>query len=193
MGPGSLLRSRRTPRRIVSIVSAGMLCLPPAVARAAGEVEGEIGAALSVGIERDSVLVGGDARTGMYLTRRRTVPMLVGNRVGFDVRLRPSYGRRGDGAMLGNVLVGMAPSFTHQFGGTGRYLTGWRLTSLTGLALPEPGVWFRTDGPALFYLGWRAQVTWLPDSEAGLELVPSFVWAPSGAWMGTLSLGGFLR
>lgn len=180
-------------KRFLAIACAAVLGCSARQARAFDEIQGEIGAALSAGVQRESALVGGDARTGMYFTRKRVVPMLVGNRLGFDVRLRVLYGRAADGALIGDVLGGLAPSLTHQFGGPERYQTGWRLTTLSGLVLPEPGVWFRTNGPALFYLGWRAPVTWLPKMEAGVEIVPSFVWAPSGAWMGTLSVGGFLR
>jgi hypothetical protein len=175
-------------------IAVAMLCLwPLRMANAVEEIEGEIGAAVSAGVQRNGAVLGGDARTGLYFTRARAVPMLVGNRIGFDLRVRALYGRDESGAFIGDYLAGVAPSLTHQFEGTGRFLTGWRATTLSGLALPEPGVWLRSNGPALFFLAWRAQITWLPEGEAGLELVPAFVWAPRGAVLGTLSLGGFMR
>jgi hypothetical protein len=157
------------------------------------EIEGELAAALTAGSSEHGVLLGGDMRGGNYFPVRSGIPVLFGNRVGYDFRLRVLYGRGESGAFTGHGLLGFTPSIAQQIGDFGRYAKGGRLPSILGLIAPETGAWFRADGPTRFYLGWRAPIVWLPGGEAGLELVPSFVWAPAGAWLATLSAGGFWR
>jgi hypothetical protein len=157
------------------------------------EVQGEIGAGPAVATDGKGILGGGDVRGGYYWPRWHAIPMLVGNRLGFEARVRALYGTDASG-LSGNLLVGATPSFTHQFGGVGRNATGWRLSSALGLIAPETGFWIRAGAPTRFYLGWRAPVVWLPESQVGLELSPSLVWDPVGRrFLGTLSVGGFLR
>jgi hypothetical protein len=157
------------------------------------ELEGELAAALAAGVSEHGVLVGGDMRGGNYIPVRSGIPVLVGNRIGYDFRLRLLYGRGASDAFTGHGLLGFTPSIAQQLADFGRDSTGARLPSILGLIAPETGAWFRVDGPTRFYLGWRAPIAWLPTKEAGLELVPSFVWAPAGAWLATLSAGGFWR
>jgi hypothetical protein len=198
-------RSTRSILVLVAISASAVACRPPSQEPKVVyptslstydpplEMEGEIGAALAEATDGKGVLGGGDVRGGYYFPRRHAVPMLVGNRLGFEARVRALYGSDASG-LSGNLLVGATPSFSHQFGGLGRGATGWRSSSALGLIAPETGVWVRAGAPTRFYLGWRAPVAWLPRRESGLELSPSFVWDPVGRrFLGTLSWGGFLR
>jgi hypothetical protein len=203
----------RSSAYILGVALLGVACAParraPVITYPAAlshredplEGEGEIAAAAAVGVDRGGALGGGDARAGLYWLRRRAVPMLVGNRIGFDFRLRALYGHDGAGAPSGSLLLGAAPAFSQQFGELGRRGTGVRVPSLLGLALPETGLWLRSATAARFYLGWRAPIAWLLVPEAGLEVAPSFAWAPvrdagnpsASAWLATFSAGGFIR
>lgn len=159
----------------------------------AEETTGEIGAALGPGFTDDRFLVGGEARAGIYMMDGDLPPLLLGNRLGGDIRFRALYGEDAWGAPVGHFLFGVAPAFTAQFHGVYRLAHGLRVPSLVGLVLPEPGLWLRSDEPARFYLGWRAPFAWLPSGEGAFEVAPSFVWAPSGTWLAMLSFGGFAR
>jgi hypothetical protein len=172
-------------------IALGTCLTRPALAEE--DTAGEIGAALGPGRTDDRLLVAGEARAGIYFIDGDLPPLLIGNRLGGDLRFRALYGENASGAPVGHFLFGVAPSFTGQFGGLYRLARGFRVPSLVGLALPEPGLWLRSDGPARFYLGWRAPVFWLVGGEAGLEVAPSFVWAPAGEWLAMLSFGGFLK
>ena len=159
----------------------------------AEELAGELGAALGPAFHDDRLVYGGEVRGGLYHVDRDLSLWLIGNRVGFDVRLRALYGESARENAVAHFLIGAAPSFTAQFGGLYRRSRGFRVPSFVGLALPEPGLWVQSAAPALFYLGWRAPVAWHPGGDAGLELAPSFVWAPAGEWLAQATLGGFLR
>src|SRR5687768_15470688 len=78
------------------------------------ELEGELAGALTAGVSKHGVVLGGDMRGGNYVPLRRGIPVLLGNRVGYDFRLRILYGRGESDAFTGHFLLGFTPSMTQQ-------------------------------------------------------------------------------
>jgi hypothetical protein len=172
-------------------MALGTVCARLAIAQE--NPTGEVGAALAAAFSDQRPSFGGEARAGIYFLDRNATPMLLGNRLGFDVRFRALYGENSSGAASGNFLLGVAPSFTYEFTKLYRRSRGIRVPSVVGLVLPEPGLWIRSAEPPRFHLGWRAPLYVLPGGEGGFEVAPSFVWAPAGAWLAMVSFGGFVR